>query len=390
MEKNDSCKAQVSYLISSLCGGGAERIAVEIYSVLASNFSQQFVKIYDEFGNGDKYTIERSIVLSKRGRNIIDKLWKLLLSSIKYARLLKSSDVKVSLSFLPLDNVMNIVSSFLSNTTPIISFHLSPTYTFGKHSNYTTRLSLLLAKIIPTHIVSVSKGIKDELIKEYGVSENKISVIYNPINFEKINQMMTDTLDLIINEPIILAVGRLEPEKGHRHLLRVFAELRKEIPSTLIICGEGSLKADLIELANNLGIIDNVIFNGWTDNPYKFMRRASVFVQPSLSEALPNVILEALYCGCPVIATDSGPGIAELIDPRKYEGIITSRLSGIKYQSNDPLDEGERDLMIHLSRVLQDEMLRNQLSQNGKGRVKDFSYEKSISEYNNLISKYIE
>lgn len=378
----------ISLFISSLCGGGAERIITELYESLPKEINRKLIKIYKTDNRIERFIIADSESLVNYHDKLIIRLLTIPVIIKKYSKLLKNNDINLSLSFLPTDNVVNILACNLSNTMPIISFHLSPSYKFGNNGNIMVKFSILLSKHLKTRIISVSHNIRDELINKYHIPAEKIIVIYNPININKISFLIKEPIDLPqfnLNIPIILAVGRLENEKGHWHLIRVFSELRKKIPCKLVICGEGSLNEYLRQVACELNIIDDVIFQGWSENPYKYMAKATVFVQPSLSEALPNVIIEALYCGCPVIAADCGKGIKEIIDPLKYEGIISKKLSGIKHNADEPLDEGEQDLYFNLSRVIMDNYLRTHLSINGKERANFFSYEKSMTEYTNLI-----
>jgi glycosyltransferase involved in cell wall biosynthesis len=113
--------------------------------------------------------------------------------------------------------------------------------------------------------------------------------------------------------PVLVAAGRLNPQKDFATLLRAFALLRAQRPCRLIIVGEGSERAVLEALATTLGIKADVDFPGFDPNPWRYMVRADVFVLSSLWEGLPNVLIEAVALGVPVVSTDCLSGPREIL-----------------------------------------------------------------------------
>jgi glycosyltransferase involved in cell wall biosynthesis len=105
----------------------------------------------------------------------------------------------------------------------------------------------------------------------------------------------------------------LVPQKDFATLLKAFSHVRRSQPAHLVIIGEGRLRSELEALAQSLGIDKDVWMPGFTDNPYAFMGRASVLVLSSICEGLPNVLLEALACGCPIVSTDCPSGPSEIL-----------------------------------------------------------------------------
>ena len=114
--------------------------------------------------------------------------------------------------------------------------------------------------------------------------------------------------------PIVLSVSRLMgPQKDPATLLRAFALVRKQRSVRLMLLGDGPERASLERLASDLGVSTEVEFSGWVDQPYNYMRRAGVMVLSSLWEGLPTVLIEALACGCKIVATDCPGGSTEIL-----------------------------------------------------------------------------
>jgi glycosyltransferase involved in cell wall biosynthesis len=113
---------------------------------------------------------------------------------------------------------------------------------------------------------------------------------------------------------VILGVGRLSPDKNFGLLMRAFQSIAEQNANArLILLGQGPQATDLKELARLLGIEDRVSMPGFVSNPYPFMANASVLALPSNNEGLPLVVIEALACGTPVVATDC-PGTKEAVE----------------------------------------------------------------------------
>jgi len=141
-----------------------------------------------------------------------------------------------------------------------------------------------------------------------------MSVIGNPIDLEEIDQLAAEPVPLP-GSPAIIAVGRLTAQKGFDLLLPAFARLAQTSPAAhLTIVGSGPDEAALRRARDDLGVHDRVTFRGFVENPYPLMRAADLYVLSSRYEGFPNVALEALACGTPVVATRC-PGVAGLVIP---------------------------------------------------------------------------
>ena len=176
-------------------------------------------------------------------------------------------------------------------------------------------------------IIFNSVSNKKAITQRAGFKESeKATVIYNNINpswAEANKHKMVEEVDLlknVANKKIVLGfVGNLYVEKGLLCLIRAFKLIRKELPkSILVIVGEGSDEVLLRKLVKKLGLQSSVIFTGWVENPYPYYNGFDLFIFPSINEGFANVILEALYYGTPVIASDDGPNVEAL----KYNDLL--------------------------------------------------------------------
>ena len=157
-------------------------------------------------------------------------------------------------------------------------------------------------------VVAVSKGTADSVTQFLRYPREKIEVIYNPIKIDEIHAKAEEPVEhpwfATKDLPVIISVGRLTPQKDFPTLIRAFALVLKKRQARLVIVGEGPERPYLERLIAELGIGDSVALLGFQDNPYKFVKRADLFVMSSVFEGLPTVLLEAMAIGTPIVSTD--------------------------------------------------------------------------------------
>lgn len=167
-------------------------------------------------------------------------------------------------------------------------------------------------------VVAVSRGVADDLASIGGLRRDKIDVIYNPVVSSRLAEMRrAEPAHPWFSDggpPIIIAAGRLTAQKDFPTLLQAFAKLQEENPARLMILGEGEIRPSLEALISGLGLKDNVTLPGFVENPFSYLSRAALFVLSSRWEGLPTVLIEAMACGTPVVATDCPSGPAEILE----------------------------------------------------------------------------
>jgi glycosyltransferase involved in cell wall biosynthesis len=175
-------------------------------------------------------------------------------------------------------------------------------------------------------IVAVSKGVADDLAQATGLVRDRIQVIYNPVVTPEMRAKAQATLEHPWFQPgqppVILAVGRFVQQKDFPSLIRAFAQVRKNHSARLMILGEGEERCALEALIAQLDLSPDVALPGFVDNPYAYMARAAVFALSSKWEGLPTVLIEALYCGAKVVSTDCPSGPQEILKNGQYGQLV--------------------------------------------------------------------
>lgn len=257
----------------------------------------------------------------------------------------------------------------------IVTVHGSDIHTLPKYF-FLKRLILFTLKRAHT-VIAVSQSLKD-LILKMGPFHNKVFVIHNGARhdiFFPVDKIKTRiSLNLPVDRKIILFIGSLIRIKGIDTLLRAFAHITEKSNSNLVIIGKGELGYQLKTLAKELCIETHVNFMGSRkhDEIPLWLNACDVFCLPSLNEGFPTVIVEALACGRPVIATRVG-GIPEA---------ITNATLGILVEPNNT-----EELAAALNKALEKEWDYQAIAEYGKRFSWDTIAEEYTELYKNVISK---
>ena len=231
-------------------------------------------------------------------------------------------------------------------------------------------------------IIAVSNGVADALALHVGLPRKQITTIYNGVvNAELFRRAQEpvehDWFSPNSLRPVILGVGRLEPQKDFAVLLRAFARVREKRPVRLVILGEGFARPHLEALGRELGIASDMALPGWVRNPVAYMTHSTVFALSSAWEGFGNVIVQALAVGCPVVSTDCPAGPAEILRI-KNRGACCGRL--VPVGNAKALADALLATMDESSS--QDEIIARKL---GRCRAKHFSVSRAADRYLDLL-----
>jgi glycosyltransferase involved in cell wall biosynthesis len=172
----------------------------------------------------------------------------------------------------------------------------------------------------------VSEGVADDLSKLIGLSREKLVAPRNPVVTKELTSRAAEAVDhpwfAPGGPPVVLAAGRLTAQKDYPTLLKAVDRVRRARPVRLLVLGSGPERDSLLALAETLQLNELVEFHGFVENPFAFMARASLFVLSSAWEGSPNVLVEAMACGCPVVSTDCPSGPAEILEDARYGKLV--------------------------------------------------------------------
>ncbi len=163
-------------------------------------------------------------------------------------------------------------------------------------------------------VICQSDRMRAELVEEFNLAVEQARIIRNPIDVERVRSLAAEPLHGESWRPEVVrlvAVGRLSYEKGLDLLLEAVA-LLDTLPVEVLVLGDGPMRTALEQQTQALHLTERVRFLGFVPNPYQYIARADALVLCSRFEAFPNVVLEALACGTPVIATPAPGGLGDI------------------------------------------------------------------------------
>lgn len=179
-------------------------------------------------------------------------------------------------------------------------------------------------------VVAVSRR-QGERVREAGVHPGRVVVIHNAIDVSRFGdpdpavRREMESLFPVRPERIVLAVGRLSPEKGFEDLVRAARTVADRLPGTgFLLVGDGPLRGRIEEAVRDHGLEERFALAGFRDDVDRLMAAADLFVQSSHTEGLPNVVLEAAACGTPIVATAVG-GTGEVVEDRAHGRLVEPR-----------------------------------------------------------------
>lgn len=239
------------------------------------------------------------------------------------ARFLRNNRFDAQLAALTHVNVVAIAAAALSGTLARLHVSERNAFSYDKHVNPAMRvraaylLAPLLYRLIPNPVICVSHGVAQDLINTTITRRQDVTTADNPVldnDFrEKAPGCPSHTWLQEKTMPVIIAVGRLARQKGFDTLIAAFARL-PNLSTRLIIFGEGTLKAQLLEQARALGVAERFDLPGYISDPRAEVAAADCFVLSSRFEGSPNVLVEALSTGTPVVSTCCPYGPQEILE----------------------------------------------------------------------------
>jgi glycosyltransferase involved in cell wall biosynthesis len=263
-------------------------------------------------------------------------------------------------------------------------------------------------------VVAVSRDIIPEMIAAFGVPEVKLLAINNSFEVEKVRQRSLEPLEPVMQAiyaaaPVLVTSGRLAIQKNQAPLLDIFAMLLKRRLAKLVFIGDGELRQELVQHAQQLGLrvyqawqVDqeitsdfDVYFVGLQSNPFKYIRPAQMFVFPSAWEGFPLALGEAMTCGVACVTTDCPTGPREMLAPQSaapaqpIQQAEWTEYGVLMPMLNNPVTLAASQIIWTdtISQLLENEQQRVQLGAQAYGRALDFSHANTFRRWQQLINQ---
>lgn len=222
-------------------------------------------------------------------------------------------------------------------------------------------------------VLTLSEGLAGDIAGQLRLDPAKIAWIPNPVDLERVQARASEPPVDPPSRPYILTAGRLEYQKGHDLLLRAYASSSAVQTHDLVILGKGSLDAELRALVQQLGIVERVQFAGFAANPFAWMARCDLFVLPSRWEGFGSALAEAMAAGAPVLAAKCNYGPPEIVTHEENGWLV-------------PVED-EIALSAAMTKLLDDRSLRERLAAAGQASAQRFALPTILERYGTLLEQ---
>jgi glycosyltransferase involved in cell wall biosynthesis len=267
--------------------------------------------------------------------------------------------------------------AFPTKKRPLFVYSIHNDINFLKDFTIPKRFAIRLLKTFVLHradiVVAVSRGVANSWATYFKLPKDRIKVIYNPVDIDKIKGLAEEKVDHPWlspgHPPLVLGIGSLSSQKDFCTLIEAFAQVVKKRDARLVILGEGEERPKIEKLVKALDLSSAVDLPGFAQNPFAYLKQASLFVLSSRYEGFPNVLVEALALGVPIVSTDCPHGPREILENGQY---------GLLVPVGDP--DALADAMLHtLNSPIPSEILRR--------RAEEFSVDKVVDTWLSLFDQ---
>ncbi len=372
-----TARKTICFALPSLAGGGAERAAVQILNALDGDRWERWLYLFTREGPYLADVASGVRIADADGGSRLGR-WRSL------RRFTRAVRPDVVVSFLSYFSVLSAVRAagvgarvVFNQQTPMSSFLADGDYHWRRPWDRrmfaaATRVGFAAADLI----VTTSRGVADDLTASFGVRSDRIRVVHNPVDLRAIAAAVQEPLDAdhagAWAHPAIVAAGRLAEAKDYPLLIESLAVLRQKLPAHLYILGEGEREPMLRDLVEARGLTGAVHFCGFQQNPWKYIARADVFALTSRYEGFGNVLVEAMACGIPVVATSS-PGTRD---------IVSAGEDGLLVDCHEPAAVASA-----LERILDDAALRRRMSETARRHAERFAVTTIAAAYERVFAE---
>ena len=402
-------------LIPNLGLGGAQRVFADHARLLAGPYRVTECVFNLDLAQGYETSNELHDLGVPGGGGPLAKMGHFLRRCQLLRQLKQARRVAISISHLEGADYVNLLSG--AGERRVLCVHGSKIHDRNMRGALGWMRRRLLIPLLyrqAARIVTVSAGIRAELVEEMGLPASKVQVINNFFDDKAIRQQAallppSPYAEILAAYPVLATAGRLAPEKNLLALLQVFAQVRRRVPACkLLLVGQGEQYHALLARCHalNLAVYQPgqpaglartaaVLFAGYQPQPHTFIARATLFVLPSLNEGFPMALGEAMVCGRPVAAADCPTGPREMLAPatntpkkplRQAEWAAHGVLLPVISDPNTAAAD-EQVWIDTLVQLLADADSRRALGEQAKWRMQAFTKAKIAREWLALLEK---
>lgn len=319
----------ISFFISSMSDGGAERVTLNLVNNLARRYPYEVdLVLASASGPFVNQIDEKVTVVDLEAANTRSSLFKLS----RYIRTRRPIAVVAAMHHA---NIVALIANkicFNHSTKVIATLHINlsislenPTNIRGKYILPAIRITYRWAHAI----VGVSQGVVDDFLKHVESAKPNISVIFNPVITAELKRKSKHEVNhrwlQDKSKQTVLAAGRLGKQKNFELLIDAFKLIENETTASLLILGEGDSRKLLQKRIIDYELESRIELIGFVENPYAYMSQANVFVMSSIFEGLPTVLIEALYCGATLVSTDCPSGPREILNDGEFGTLVPTQ-----------------------------------------------------------------
>lgn len=383
----------VMILTQCLSGGGAEKLAANLSLGLRGKANVLIVTYWQDEKEYEFYG--KRINLGLVGTGKLEKF----ITAIKRIRavrqLKKNYHIDFTVSYVPHCDYVNVLSRLSKEKILIdVVSNMSTVFPRGLSKRF-RRWVLHQADFL----ITVSEGVRQDLIRNFGISPEKSETIYNSCDVEAVQKECREKKGMqkagfCPPDHYISAMGSFRHAKGHWHLIKAFYTIKDEIPGYhLVILGDGAYRNQYEALIRLLGLEDRVSLPGFINPPHGIISDSELFVFPSVYEGFGNAVIEAMACGTPVVSVDCDYGPREILAPKTSLDLKCSDIQSCEYGILSPpfgmediditncMEEKEIQLGKAMLAMLKNEELRNSYRRKGLSYCREFDNEAITGEW---------
>lgn len=384
---------KISILKESLCIGGTERSTSTISLALAQKHTVMTV-LYDGSNPAYPYGGELLDMKLPAKQGMVNKVINTFKRAKVYKKHIKEFNPDIAFQLVSYGNPIGALR--LKNSVKIVSSRNYSAMNENAHK-YKRRLDTADAMICNSYYL------RDYYIGKYPEDSDKVFTVQNIIDIDyikaKSEEAASDDFRAFRknHSKLIVAVGRFCKEKAFENLIRSFSTVHKAMPETgLVLIGDGDYRDRYFKIADELKLVDSILFTGYQKNPYCYMKDCDLFVLSSLSEGFPNVLAEAMALSLPVVSVNCLSGPAEILMEDHDYGAVTNSFCECDYGIVTPHYDvkgeifAEEEMAKAIIHMLSDEDIMKKYGELASERAQTFSADAAVKKMEEIFSVLIE